>query len=301
MTFEGKEIAPLDLSCLEEYSDTLLDGDLVYVRFYHPTRLAMLHHLISFSQNGFVVENGALELPEVGEICVAGLTLKEAREKIKAAYQKEIQDLEVFLSYKEGPAKQVEVAGMTAVSHVPVNGKIRLYDVLSLARVPTHANLFKSYVARDQKLLSVDLESLVKEGDMSQNIVMRPKDKIYIAGTESADLYVMGEVGRQCSIPVIKGVMPVKEALAKAGGIAITGDKAYIQVIRGNLTRPKIYTLTWNHLIHLPTDSMLLIPGDIVYVAATPIVQWNRFINLLFPSFTAYEFFNKGIQGVIVQ
>jgi polysaccharide export outer membrane protein len=301
LTFEGKEITALDPVALEEYVDTLVDGDALYLRFYHPTRLSMLHHLVQFSQTPFFIENGMVELPEVGSITLKGYTLKEAKEKIRIAYQKWIPDLEVFLSYKEGSSKQVEIAGMSAVSHVSVNGKLRLFDLLALARIPTTANLFKSYVTREGKLLCVDLERLVREGDMSQNIVMRPQDKVYIAGIESADLFVMGEVARQGAIPVIKGSMSLREALAKAGGIGITGDKAYIQVIRGNLTKPKIYTLTWNHLIHLPTEHMLLLPGDIVYVAATPIVQWNRFINLLFPSFTAYEFFNKGIQGVIVQ
>lgn len=301
LTFEGKAIQPLEPSCLTEYTDLLANGDVIYIRFYHPTRLQTLHHLVAFGQNGFEVVEGCVQLPEVGKIKVEGLTPLEAKEEIEQAYHREFSDLEVFLHYKEGASKQVEIAGLSNVTHLPVNGRLRLFDVLSVARVPPSANLFKSYVVREDKLLCVDLEKLLKEGDMSQNIVMRPKDKIYIASGDSADLYVMGEVTRQGALPVLKGSMSLREALAKAGGIAITGDRAYIQVIRGNLTKPKIYTLTWNHLIHLPTDSMLLIPGDIVFVAASPIVQWNRFINSLFPSFTAYEFFNKGIQGIIVQ
>ena len=43
---------------------------------------------------------------------------------------------------------------------------------------------------------------------------------------------------------------------------------------------------------------MLLIPGDIVYVAATPIAEWNRFVNQLLPTFIALDLVTKGIKSV---
>ncbi len=301
LVFEGRPIQPLSSDLLDEYPDTVADGDVLSLRFYHATRLHELGHLIDISRGGFEVHEGRVTLPEIGDIEVAGKTIVQAQTLLQKAYDKELGGIEVFVTYKERRGARVELAGMTALSHVPVNGKVRLFETLSLAKVPTQANLFKSYLVREDKLVPVDFQKLVREGDMTQNVVMRPGDKIYVAGPETSNIYLMGEVTRQGSYPMNSSSMPLREALAKAGGIAFTGDRAFIQVIRGNLTRPKIYTLTWNHLIHLPTSSMLLIPGDIVYVAATPITQWNRFINQLFPSFTAYEFFNKGIQGVIVQ
>ena len=51
--------------------------------------------------------------------------------------------------------------------------------------------------------------------------------------------------------------------------------------------------------MRLPTSSMLLMPGDIVYVAATPITEWNRFIQQIFPTLTGIELFRKGVAGVI--
>lgn len=100
---------------------------------------------------------------------------------------------------------------------------------------------------------------------------------------------VMGEVAREKVIPLPNGFMSLRHALAEAGGIPFTGDKSYIQVIRGSIARPKIYTLNWEHVIHLPNDSLLLMPGDIVYVAAKPITEWNRFISQLLPSFSGAD------------
>lgn len=175
--------------------------------------------------------------------------------------------------------------GLAEKPSVSVDGKMRLYEVLSKARISPRANLFKSSVVRDGKALPVDFRKLIQEGDLEQNIVMRGGDQVYIAEAESAFLMVMGEVKEQKTIALPNGFMSLKSALAEAGGIRYTGDKSYIQVIRGEMPSPKIYTLNWEHVIHLPNESLLLMPGDIVYVAAKPITEWNRFISQLLPSF----------------
>jgi polysaccharide export outer membrane protein len=93
--------------------------------------------------------------------------------------------------------------------------------------------------------------------------------------------------------------MSLREALVSAGGIPFTGDRQNIQVIRGNLQCPKIYVLAWEHIVHLPNDSLLLMPGDTVYVSEKPITQWNRFIEQLLPSFQGFMM-GYGVYNVTV-
>jgi polysaccharide export outer membrane protein len=81
------------------------------------------------------------------------------------------------------------------------------------------------------------------------------------------------------------GFISLREALVTGGGIPFTGNRDCIQVIRGNLINPKIYVLSWEHIVNLPNDSLLLMPGDTIYVTEKPITQWNRFIDQLLPSF----------------
>ncbi len=300
LEMEGKPLMELNPALLNEYKDEIQDGDVLRVALFHPSRSDIVRAVKEIGETvGFRISQGVIQLPDIPPIKITGLTLEEARTKIEEEYREHLQDMEVFLAYKDRQTRKVELAGLVEKSSVPVNGKIRLYDVFSIAKVPTDANLFKSYVVRKDKLLPVDLNKLIKEGDMSQNIVMRGEDKIYIAAPSASNLMVMGEVKKAGIINLTAGYMPLREALARAGGIPFTGDKSYIQVIRGNLIRPKIYTLNWKHIVHLPTDSMLLMPGDIVYVAATPITEWNRFVSQLFPSFTAFDLFCKnGIIGI---
>lgn len=303
LEMEGAPCEELDPAYLDEYQDRIHEDDVLQIALYHPKREDVVAAVQKIGlQVGYRVVDGEIHLPDLPPIHVAGLTLEEARRKIEEHYRSQIQDMEVFLTYKERIVRKVELTGLVSLSSVPVDGRIRLYDVLSKARVPPEANLFRSYIAREGALLPVDMNRLLKQGDMTQNIVMRGGDKIYIADPSAASLMVMGEVGRERVISLPTGSMSLRHALAEAGGIPYTGDKSYIQVIRGNILKPKIYTLSWEHVIHLPNDSLLLMPGDIVYVAAKPITEWNRFISQVFPSFTGIEVMQKqwGNLGIIL-
>jgi polysaccharide export outer membrane protein len=129
----------------------------------------------------------------------------------------------------------------------------------------------------------------MNEGDLSQNIVMRGGDKIFIASPKDSLVMLMGEILRPGPVPVPYGFISLREALVSVGGIPFTGDKRHIQVIRGNLPCPKIYVLAWEHIVHLPNDSLLVMPGDTIYVTAKPITEWNRFIDQLLPTAGALQ------------
>ncbi len=303
LEMEGICYDELDEDLLEEYQDRIAEDDILQIAVYNPKRCDIVSAVQTIGNAvGYRVVDGQIRLPDTPPVHVEGLTLEEARQKIQAYYNEQIEDTEVFVSYKQRIVRKVELMGLTGLSSVPVDGKMRLYDLLSMARIPIDANLFKSYVLRDGKMLPVDLRKLIKLGDMSQNIVMRGGDKIYIADPGASALMVMGEVARERTIPLPNGFMPLRQALAECGGILFTGDKSYIQIIRGSICQPKIYTLSWEHVIHLPNDSLLLMPGDIIYVAAKPITEWNRFISQLLPSFSGIDIMFKSCSnwGIVV-
>ena len=296
---QGKDIEPLPSELLEPYVDTIHEGDVLYVALFHPTRNDLVSSLSNLSQTiGFRVQGGTITLPDLPSIEIKDLTLESARSKIQEEYQKQIQDIQIFLTFKERIERKVELAGLVQIPTIPVDGRIRLFETLAMAKVPSHANFFKSYLVRGESMVPVDFYKLIKEGDMSQNIVMRGGDKIYVADTADSTIMVLGEVGKECSLNIPNGFMTLRKALAEAGGIPYTGDKSYIQVIRGNVLHPKIYTLNWKHVIHLPNDSMLLIPGDIVYVAAKPLTEWNRFVTQILPTLIGFDLISRGVKSI---
>lgn len=302
LQMEGKEIEELSPELLEEYRDVINNGDVLQIVVYHPSRQDLVESVQKIGHIiGFRVNEGRVNLPDLPPVYVEGLTLEQAQEEIQTRYREQISDVSVFIAYRDRLLRKVELAGLVQVPNIPVDGRLRLYEALSIAKVPTNANLFKSYVVRDNELLPVDLYKLLKEGDMNQNVVMRGGDKVYIADPSASTLMVLGEVGKVRVVDVPDGFMTLRKAIGEAGGILSSGDRAYIQVIRGNILHPKIYTLHWEHVVRLPSDSMLLIPGDIVYVAARPLAEWNRFVNDLLPTFIALDLITKGIKSVGIE
>lgn len=300
---EGECFECLNPDLLCPYEDVIKEGDQLKIALYHPVRTDIGNCVNSIGQTiGYRITGGQIRLPDLAPVDIVGLTLAQAKEKIESTYREQIQEIEVYLSYQERSMRTVELMGLVEKSLIPVDGHMRLFEVLALAKVPPNANLFKSYIVRNCSLLPVDLYRLVKEGDMSQNIVMRGGDKIYIADPSASSLMVLGEVNKQRVIELPNGFMTLRQALAEAGGIPISGDKRSIQVIRGNIVNPKIYTVHWEHVVQLPSESLLLIPGDIVYVAATPIAEWDRFVNQILPTLVGFDLVTRGAKnvGVIV-
>ena len=285
LQMQGIPVAPMPPDAMKEYVDTIADDDVLDIALYHPTRDDIVNSVSSIGKSvGYRVIKGEIHLPQLGGVSVAGLTLDQARASIQQEYDEEIDGIEVFVDYKERLSRVVELTGLVKDDAIAVNGKIRLYDVISRARIPNNANWFMSYVVRCGKALPVDLYKLVREGDMCQNIVMKPNDKIFIAEPVDSTAMVMGEVGRPTIIALPHGSISLREAIVASGGIPFTGDKSCIQVIRGSIVCPKVYRLNWNQIITLPNHSLLLMPGDTVYVAEKPITQWNRFIDQLLPT-----------------
>jgi len=285
LEMEGVETDELPCEMMKEYQDVIAEDDILNITIYHPKRHDLMEavQLIN-GRVGFRVSRGFVNLPDIPPIQVAGLTLEEARQAIQHCYCDHIQGIEVFINYQNRLSKKVELTGAVRTPLIPVNGKIRLYEILAMAQVENNANFFKSYVVRDGVQLPVDLYKLINQGDMSQNIVMQGGDRIFIASPSDTTVMMMGEVGSPRAVNLPYGFISLREALVSAGGILFTGNRDCIQVIRGNLQNPKIYVLSWDHIIHLPNDSLLLMPGDTVYVCEKPITQWNRFIDQLLPS-----------------
>ncbi len=300
LEMQGHCLGCLPCDAMFEYEDVISEDDILNIAVYHPLRQDLMTSFSFINDTiGFKVTDGCVDIPDIPPVWVEGLTLTEARLAIQNAYRDHISEIEIFITYKDRLARKVDLAGLVATPYIPVDGKIRLYEVLSKARVPATANFFMSYVERDGELLPVDMYRLLVEGDMSQNIVMKGGDKVFIADPNEARTMIMGEVGRPTAVNLPAGYMSLREALVLAGGIPFTGNKNCIQVIRGGLINPKIYVLSWKHIIHLPNDSLLLIPGDTVYVSEKPITKWNRFISQLLPSMQGVTTSNEAYQVFI--
>lgn len=299
LEMQGFCVEELPEWALLEYEDEIVEDDILNIAIWHPTRRDLIESIQFINEKiGFKVVDGYIDIPDIPSLHVQGLTLTQAKELLQHHFQEEIDGIEVFVSYKDRLSRKVDLIGHVGATTLPVDGKVRLYEILSKAHVPLHANFFSSYVLREGQKLSIDFHRLIHLGDMCQNIVMRGGDKIFIADPSDAKVMVMGEVLLPKPVNLPYGTMSLREAIVQAGGIPFTGNRNCIQVIRGGIVTPKIYVLQWEEIIHLPNDSLLLMPGDTVYVSETPITQWNRFISQLVPSLSGVQTSSEVLRSV---
>lgn len=282
----GVYLEPIQEEDLDEFIDVVTEGDILSIAVYHPTRTDLMDRFekVNKLRGGFQVVQGRVNFPDIDPLQVVNLTLEQVTSEVQKSYRKEYGEIDIFLNYYARPSHQVEILGLSQMRTHPVDGRLRLYELLCKANISPRANLHMSYLLRDGLVYSVDFYQLIHCGDMGQNIVLKAGDKIFIANSDDAKCVVLGEVNCPTAIELPYGFISLTEALVAAKGIPFTGNRRHIQVIRGDLSCPKIYVLSWDHVVQLPNSSLLLMPGDTVYVSEKPITQWNRFISQLLPS-----------------
>lgn len=174
LDLQGEPVCELLDDAMCEYKDVIYEDDILNIAVWHPTRRDLMDSIRFLNETvGFRVIDGWVDIPDIDPIYVLGLTLDEAKEAIGLALQEQYKDIEVFVTYRDRLSRKVDLIGMVALTTVPVDGKIRLYEVLSKAHVPNGANLFTSYVVRSGKKMPIDLYRLLHEGELDYNIVMR--------------------------------------------------------------------------------------------------------------------------------
>ncbi len=94
------------------------------------------------------------------------------------------------------------------------------------------ANLRNCTILRDEETISVDIEALVNQGDMSQNVALEPGDKVIVPEILER-VYVLGQVARPGSYPIKEGET-LMDILGKVGGTTILADIGKIALMRRN-------------------------------------------------------------------
>jgi protein involved in polysaccharide export with SLBB domain len=111
--------------------------------------------------------------------------------------------------------------------------KASLADVVAMAGgiKADSADFLKALVMRDGKKLDVDFQKLFQEGDISQNINLKPGDTIFIPDNFRSRISVLGAVVTPGFITYRKG-MTVLDAIMSMGGFTKLADPDDTMVIR---------------------------------------------------------------------
>jgi polysaccharide export outer membrane protein len=140
-------------------------------------------------------------------------------------------------------------------------------------------------ISREGKNYPINLPELVQRGVNPSTIMIASGDVVRVLSRDESKIFISGEVTAPRALPMRNGRLTLNEALGEAGGInPVTGDARQVYVIRRSSTESMVYQLDANAPGALAVaEGFELSPKDVVYVAATPLTNWNRTISALIP------------------
>lgn len=159
------------------------------------------------------------------------------------------------------------------------------------------ADLRHSFVMRQGRLLPVDFYRLLNNGDLSQNIYLRPDDFVYLPSARTQEVHVLGAVAQPRAVS-FAGQLTLVQAVAEAGGTIPDAYVSHVAVVRGSLTNPAIAVVDYQAVLHAKAPDLLLAPGDIVYVPFTPYRTLTRYVDLILQTFARTVGINEGAHAI---
>lgn len=280
-----------------DYDYRIGRGDVLNVIVYdHPELTIPAGSERSAEESGNVVHSdGTIFYPYVGQIKVAGRTVREVRSEIQRRLSGYIAEPQVDVKVAAFNAQKVYVTGQVAEPGVfPVtNVPLRVLDVLSNAGGLTEtANWHDVILSRKGSDTHLSIFDMLSNGDIAQNVQLKDGDLIHVPDIGNQQVYVMGEVNEPAAFPMANSQFSLTHAIARAGGIRETSaDASGIFVIRGNPESSEnfatVYQLNADNAAALVLGvQFMLQPADVVYVTAAPVSLWNRVLNQILPSLT---------------
>ena len=249
-------------------------------------------------------EYGMIDLPFIGKIKIADLTLNEAQNIL----------MEVIDNYYKNPDIQLKIEAFNS-SKIHVVGAVRNQITINLDQKPIklieaaiQANfnpsaadkLFgtKGFLRRDGKVYKINLANAFQSSDEKENFYLKKNDVIFI-DRNSDSIHVFGEVLKP-GVYYPNLDYSLTELISTSGLNQLTANAKKIYVIREThnaFLEIDIFKLDVRNPVNLIVGKKFMLQEkDIVFVPPSEIVKWNRIISLLLPQTDLFNSYNPIIQ-----
>jgi protein involved in polysaccharide export with SLBB domain len=246
------------------------------------------------------------------------MTLSQAKKAIEQELSKYVrQQPQVSLLLRGVESKRVWILGRVQAPGVyPIAAPLTLLEAVSLAGGTLSlssfsdqsaaginqelADLPRSFVLRQGKLLPIDFNRLISQGDISQNIYLQPDDFVYFPAATAKEVYVLGAVQQPRPVPFTEG-LTVAGAVASAYGTLNGAYLHHVAVVRGSLANPEMAIVDYRRVIRGEAQDIELQPHDIVYVPFSPYRYIQRYLEIILNTFVSAAAINAGSQLVTKQ
>lgn len=240
----------------------------------------------------FVMPDGMVYYNLAGGVRAEGLTQKEFASKLTEALKKDYSKPMVNVSLVEVRSRRYWILGRVFKPGIyPLRQPTTLLEAISEAGglftsafsgfTEELADLSNSVVIRDGKILPVNFDKLVREGDASQNIYLRHNDYIYLPSATSSNVLLLGAVMMPQAVGY-KDSLTLIDCIAQCRGPAKGAYLKEVVIVRGSLDKPQAATVNLHEILTGKATNVLLQPGDIVWIPKRPLGLLESTVELVF-------------------
>ena len=249
-------------------------------------------------------EYGMIDLPFVGKIKIADLTLNEAQNILMAVIENYYKNPDIQLKIETFNSSKIHIVGAVR-NQITINldqKPIKLIEAAIQANFnPSAADkLFgtKGFLRRDGKVYKINLANAFQSSDEKENFYLKKNDVIFI-DRNSDSIQVFGEVLKP-GVYYPNLDYSLTELISTSGLNQLTANAKKIYVIRethNTFLEIDIFQLDIRNPVNLIAGrKFMLQEKDIVFVPPSEIVKWNRTISLLLPQTDLFNSYNPIIQ-----
>lgn len=246
---------------------------------------------ISGSDGYQIDSNGYIHFPMLGRYKVAGKSLTQINTELRNQLSRYLKTPDVIvrvLSY-QGQRYSVQGNVMKGGQFYLSDQPVSVYTALGMAggvnaQQGDNTSMTLVRQGRTYQLNTVELE---KAGLSLHNLLIQPNDTLYVNNRENQKIYVMGESGKNQSLPLRDQGMSLSDVLGESLGLdplSASRSKIYIVRSQANTTHTEVYQMDLTSIADFGlANQFKMRSNDIVYVDASGLARWQRVVNQVIP------------------
>ena len=200
-----------------------------------------------------VEADGRIQLPAIGSAKVSGLTLREIQKKLTEAYRAEFNEPWVMVTMASYGSRPIYLLGeFNSPGITYMDRPTNLLNAVAMGKGTTgKAYMPGARVIRGDKILPVDIKSVLKDGRLEQNIWLKGGDTVFIPSAEDLKCYVVGAVQAPGVFPCGEGQQTLARMLAAAGGpVDAKASMGSVRIIRTiSPVEGQVLTVNASHIL----------------------------------------------------
>ncbi|MEZ5401938.1 MAG: SLBB domain-containing protein [Bryobacteraceae bacterium] len=237
-----------------------------------------------------VSSSGDLNLPLLGRVQAAGMTVRELESELTRRAKKYFHQPQIVAYVSESRSQPVTVTGpVNKPGTVQLQGSHTLFDVIAAAggtkdagdtitvtRAVDSGPIDYPTVKKDETgrfyVVELPLREVVAGGTRESALAMRANDMVSVSEVKKPKtVYVTGEVIKPGAIELVtQDSVSLVRAIAMAGGLSRTAkNKAVLMHVREDGTRTAIAELELGRILKGKVADIELVAGDILVVPSS--------------------------------